>query len=309
LTATFNLRAPNNATFHWTRDLSQWAAVYNLASATIRMQARLSPYAADPPAYQWVSSAASGGIAAFNPATGLVVFTAPLADMAKMAGTFSYDCRLEWPDGSKAILFGGRLVFQQGVTKIAGDLTALGAQVGDTVSVDGETASTAAVLPVSAASVLSQALAAAQTPALLLAMLPSAFADLMTAWMASLPTSVPAGNGAFWNNGGILAQTSGGSAPAMPAPLSASLFGAAMTAWAASLPIAAPFGAPGWWNDGGSPAFAAPSAAACAALSTILAAAPFNFGAAFGAWFASLPTSLPASAGQFWNNGGILSQS
>ena len=52
MTATFNLRASNNATFQWTRDLSQFAAVYNLAAATIRMQARPSPYAPDPPAYE-----------------------------------------------------------------------------------------------------------------------------------------------------------------------------------------------------------------------------------------------------------------
>lgn len=30
---------------------------------------------------------------------------------------------------------------------------------------------------------------------------------------------------------------------------------------------------------------------------------------AFPVWFDSLPTSLPATSGQFWNNGGILSMS
>ena len=34
-----------------------------------------------------------------------------------------------------------------------------------------------------------------------------------------------------------------------------------------------------------------------------------NFGPAIAAWFATLPTSLPAQSGVFWNNGGTLAQS
>ncbi len=41
MTTIFNLRAATNATFHWTRDLSQIAAVYAVASGVIRMQARI----------------------------------------------------------------------------------------------------------------------------------------------------------------------------------------------------------------------------------------------------------------------------
>lgn len=33
------------------------------------------------------------------------------------------------------------------------------------------------------------------------------------------------------------------------------------------------------------------------------------FGLAFSVWFNSLPTSLPAQSGVFWNNGGTLAQS
>lgn len=34
-----------------------------------------------------------------------------------------------------------------------------------------------------------------------------------------------------------------------------------------------------------------------------------DVGAAFVAWFNSLPTALPATPGVFWNNGGTLAQS
>lgn len=34
-----------------------------------------------------------------------------------------------------------------------------------------------------------------------------------------------------------------------------------------------------------------------------------QFGAAMLAWFNSLPTTLPATAGVLWNNGGTLAQS
>ena len=36
---------------------------------------------------------------------------------------------------------------------------------------------------------------------------------------------------------------------------------------------------------------------------------PADFGAAMLAWFNSLPTTLPLSAGVLWNNGGTLAQS
>lgn len=50
-----------------------------------------------------------------------------------------------------------------------------------------------------------------------------------------------------------------------------------------------------------------------AAKDGVLAAGPVlnqaDIGAAFQAWFNSLPTTLPASAGVFWNNGGTLALS
>ena len=77
MTTIYNLRASNNATFQWTRDLSLFAAVYNLAAATIRMQARSSPYAPDPPAYEWATSNTAHGQILFNALTNLCVFAAP----------------------------------------------------------------------------------------------------------------------------------------------------------------------------------------------------------------------------------------
>jgi hypothetical protein len=61
-------------------------------------------------------------------------------------------------------------------------------------------------------------------------------------------------------------------------------------------------------------AAAASASATAAAASAALAASfggltPAALGAALTTWFATLPTSLPASAGQWWNNGGTLAQS
>ena len=85
MTTIFNLRASSNATFHWTRDFSQLASAYAVASGVIRMQARATPTAADPPAYQWVTGAASGGVVTFDAITNLCVFAAPESDMAAMS--------------------------------------------------------------------------------------------------------------------------------------------------------------------------------------------------------------------------------
>ena len=183
----FNLRASNNATFQWTRDLSAFAAVYNLAAATIRMQARLSAYAPDPPAYEWVSTNSAHGQVQFSALTNLAVFVAPEADTAALSGDFVYDCRLEFPGGASIVIFGGRLTFATGVTRRAADLTGTGVSgIGDTVTVDGERGTSPVPLPLSLAAAL-----AAVTPSAILAALmalPSAqLAPFAQAILAALP--------------------------------------------------------------------------------------------------------------------------
>lgn len=56
-------------------------------------------------------------------------------------------------------------------------------------------------------------------------------------------------------------------------------------------------------------AAAAASAAAAAASAASIGSGGPVFAAGFAAWFNTLPTSLPGTSGQFWNNGGTLSQS
>lgn len=59
-------------------------------------------------------------------------------------------------------------------------------------------------------------------------------------------------------------------------------------------------------------AFAQVQTAANAAQTTASAALPNTaaaFNAAFVAWVATLPTTLPATPGQPWNNGGVISVS
>ncbi len=133
------LRASNNSTFRWTRDLSAFAAVYEIASCVIRMQARRSPYAPDPPIYEWNSTNLNGGIVTFDPVTNLAVFSAPESDMARMSGQTSFDCRLELPAGGIAPMFGGIIFWSAGVTRAGVDArNSSVAGVGDTVVVDGE---------------------------------------------------------------------------------------------------------------------------------------------------------------------------
>jgi hypothetical protein len=162
MTASFNLRASNNATFRWTRDLSQWAAVYNIDAATIRMQARLSSLAASPVVYEWSSNNSTGGQVAFNVEPNICWFLAPLADMLGMSKTLYYDCRLEFENGTAVVMFSGRLFWTRGLTRADTDGAATGTSgIGDTVSVDGETSGAPVPLPLS----LTAAIAAAQAAA------------------------------------------------------------------------------------------------------------------------------------------------
>lgn len=160
----FILRAFSNATFRLTRDLSQWATAYSLAEATIRMQARTSPFSSDPPAYEWVTGASAGGKISFDPATNLAVIAAPESDMAALgsASPYCYDCRLETADGGSNILFSGQLYFSAGVTRTSGDSAATTVPGAcDTVSVDGEILSTPVPLPLALSAAVSAAQAAA----------------------------------------------------------------------------------------------------------------------------------------------------
>jgi len=170
MTTIFNLRAATNATFRWTRDLSNLAKVYDIASSTIRMQARLTALADDPPIYEWCSHNASGGLASFDPATGLCVFSAPAADMARMPAGLIYDCLLELIGGAIVPLFSGRMAFTRGVTRSALDASETGgSRIDDTVVVDGEVFGGPSASPATtmashfAADAAAQAMAAAQS--------------------------------------------------------------------------------------------------------------------------------------------------
>ena len=186
---TYNLRASNNATFRWTRDLTQFAATYVLSAATIRMEARLYPDEPDPPAYTWVTGATSGGLVTFNPATNLAVITAPLSDMAAMPPQLVYDARLEFPGGATVPLFGGQMIFTPGVTRTTNDAAAAGILgIGDTVSVDGETSTSPIPMPLSLSAAIA---AAALSPASLLAVFATFSPAQISALQAIIGTSTP----------------------------------------------------------------------------------------------------------------------
>jgi hypothetical protein len=155
----YNLRFVNNQVFRLTRDLSEIAAAYDLTTATIRMQARVTASAPDPPAYEWVSTNSAHGQIIYDAATHLAVFAAPVEDAGLLAGDLVYDCRIELPGDKPFVIFGGVLRATVGVTRLPADLTATGVPgLGDTVTVDGERGTLPVPLPLS----LSAAIAAAQ---------------------------------------------------------------------------------------------------------------------------------------------------
>jgi len=284
MTTIFNLRASSNATFHWTRDFSQVAAAYAVASGVIRMQARTTPGAADPPAYQWVSGATSGGVITFDPITNLCVFAAPESDMAAMTGGLAYDCRLELPGGECLPLFSGRIVWMPGVTRIASDATAQTgvSGLGDTVSVDGESSTSPVPLPLSLSAAVTAAASAVASAASLTSDIPGAVAAALAPAIAAL------GLGSAATHAAADFDAAGAAAAAQ----------AAAQAYTYSQ------------SQIDSKDTATLSSAASAAATAIAASmAPAALGAALTTWFATLPTTLPGSAGQWWNNGGTLAQS
>ena len=183
----YNLRASNNATFRWTRDLSAIAEVYNLATATIRMQARKTATTADPPALEWVTGGSSS-VVSVDPVTNFAVFAASEAVISALSGSMVYDCRLELPGGESLVLFGGRLVLAAGVTRKSTDATTQTGLtgIGDTVTVDGETSSSPVPLPLSLAAALA-AVSPANILAALLALPPTQLASFAQAILAALP--------------------------------------------------------------------------------------------------------------------------
>jgi hypothetical protein len=224
MTTTYDLRASNNSTFRWTRDLSQWAAVYNVGAATIRMQARAAPLASSPVVYEWSSDGSNGGAIAWNITPNTALFLAPLADMQGMSTPLYFDCRLEFENGTAVVMFSGRIVWTQGVTRLAADSAAAGTSgIGDTVSVNGEASSSPVPLPLSLAAAVTaaqaaQAAAAASAASITasglaaqIAALPqSERAELMQALLDSLavysgtgPAPAPTGDG-FINDSGYL---------------------------------------------------------------------------------------------------------
>jgi hypothetical protein len=315
---TYNLRASNNATFHWTRDLTPFAAVYNLAAATIRLQARTSPFAPDPPAYQWLSGASKDGEIIFNPTTNLCVFVAPEADMARMQGDFVYDCRLEFSGGGSIVIFGGRLGFLAGVTRLADDLS--GASVsglGDTVSVEGERAISPVPLPLSLSAVVAACQAAQAAAASSQASAASSEASAAAseasaaAWAESMTTAIA----------GAVASLDLGSASQQPASAfdAAGAAAAAQTsaeAFATTVAATAQSNAEAFANTAAGTALSAAEAfttsAIAAALtpSAILAlltagGASSPLALALAALIPQLPTAPSLGVATLWSDGGV----
>ncbi len=206
------IRASNNVTFQMTLDFSQVAAVYNVANGVIRMQAKSSPYVTAE-AYGGASDGSEAGAIAFNAATNQCVFSAPLSDVAQLAGPFVADCVLELPGGIVAPLFCSALYFAPGVTRGPNDSGVTGTgPLGDTVTIDGWASTAPMVLPVTLTSAIAAAQAsqaAAEASAadaagpITLAQLQAAL-SLLPVYSGTGPAPVPTGQ--WFINGTIIEQ-------------------------------------------------------------------------------------------------------
>lgn len=114
---SYTLRAANNCSFQWTRDFSAVAAVYDLSTATVRMDFRRSPNDRGQAIYAFSSTNTADGVFTFDSSTGLGVFTAPEIDMSFMSGTMYFDSRLELASGEIVPLFEGKVIWRQGITR------------------------------------------------------------------------------------------------------------------------------------------------------------------------------------------------
>lgn len=160
----YKLTARSNQTFVWTRDLSQFAAVFDLPNCVLRMHLR--KIIGDTTIhYEFVSANGSyelpgvSGRITYNPATKLAVFAAPEADARKLIGRFYGDARIETPTNERSGLFTCDLRMDEGVTRTGADASSGGVfYFGDTVIVFGESDPSPVPLQLST----SAALAAAQ---------------------------------------------------------------------------------------------------------------------------------------------------
>lgn len=111
----------NTTTFVWAQDISQYIGVYPLQNGVLRAQLRAA--ATDPEALiEW--STLNGGLS-LSVNTSLGTATATIQSSASivegLSGAYVYDCRFEYQGIPIAILFGGSMTFDQGVTRVYGD--------------------------------------------------------------------------------------------------------------------------------------------------------------------------------------------
>jgi hypothetical protein len=107
-----DLLAYNNTRGTFSRDVSTWAEIYDLATAEWRLQVRRA--AEKPTALLELST--TGGTAAY--AAGIVVFTVSAATMARLdAGSYVWDFGFVPAGGDFVRCGGGAYVVEAGVTR------------------------------------------------------------------------------------------------------------------------------------------------------------------------------------------------
>lgn len=209
---TFEVKASASCTFVWTLDLGAVAALYDVASAVIRLQAKADPDQGGADLAFITASAASGeaGQATFNATTKFVQFTAPQSAVSGLRGRYQMLARLETSAGF-VDLFDGELHFRKALIASPTN-SASGSALNDTVLAKLiHSTSGAAPLALTAATALGAlaSISAAQVAAAVAAALaPGAINVALEAWKATLPTSEPTTANTFWMDGGFLACTS-----------------------------------------------------------------------------------------------------
>lgn len=150
---TYKLTGSNNEVWRFTRDLSSWAAVYDLSTAVVEMEF-YAPGGSSPA----LTLSTGDGSITIDPTTHIAIFAKPVSDIADLLGEYRGDCRLTLPNTASVDMFKATLTMKRGFTRDAVDDTSTAVTgPGDTVTVvlveDGD--SELVTLPASLTAVLS----------------------------------------------------------------------------------------------------------------------------------------------------------
>jgi len=96
---------------------------YSLIGTTLMITSKATGYFGNSIAVAATTVGVTVGEPTLTGGTNLIVLQAPLASTESFSGVYEYDCRFEYTELQYAVLFGGTIQWDQGVTRETTDLT------------------------------------------------------------------------------------------------------------------------------------------------------------------------------------------